>query len=402
MKQVAKVSPKAHPFTHDIEFLAVGVSAKHGKFLLVAKGDKHVVLSVRNLTRQPKEELERFEVLNVDLILPKAQTEFLERAQEAASMEPTFKGATQIGWFDDVFVTPSGVYPQQTKSAYQAPVKGMPKGWSPIQVHLDAKDEDVHSRFRCYGPPYEAKEIYQRCKGNSRLIFAAAFSFVGPICKPFGLRAPGVQPVGDAASGKTVFGIIAGATWGGIPDSTIGFGSAWNGTPNGLEEYAPAHNETLMVLDETSLMPTDEKGCVLSFGEALMGLMQGQGKKRFNSRVVERWSSPLIRTSNFSVYKLLDAERRKNYEAYVDRLIDIPAPNGSSSFFENRHRFKDDDTFGQYLFDLASQNFGHPSRAFLTRFTAELEQDRKGLAAVVAGHVAKYKGATDGITSPTR
>ena len=40
----------------------------------------------------------------------------------------------------------------------------------------------------------------------------------------------------------------------------------------------------------------------LSFGEALMRLMQGQGKKRFNSRVVERWSSPLISTSNFSVF----------------------------------------------------------------------------------------------------
>jgi hypothetical protein len=101
-----------------------------------------------------------------------------------------------------------------------------------------------------------------------------------------------------------------------------------------LEEYPPAHNRTLTVLDETSLMPSDEKGRVLSFGEALMRLMQGQGKKRFNSRIVERWSSPLISTSDFSVFHLLDAERRKNCEAYVDRLIDIPPPDGSWSFFE--------------------------------------------------------------------
>jgi uncharacterized protein (DUF927 family) len=326
MKQITKVSPKTHPFTHEIEFLAVGVSEKRGKFLLVAKGDKHVVLSVRNLRRQPVEELERLEALDVEFILKSAENEFLKRAQEAASMTPTFKVATQIGWFDDLFVTPSGVYP------HQAPVQGMPKGWSQIQVHLEAKDEDVHSRFRCHGSSLQSKEIFRLCKGNSRLMFAAAFSFVGPICKPFGLRAPGVQAVGDAASGKTVFGIIAGATWGGNPDSTIGFGSAWNGTPNGLEEYAPAHHQTLMVLDETSLMPTDEKGRVLSFGEALMRLKQGQGKKRFNSRIVERWSSPLISTSNFSVFHLLDSERRKNYEAYVDRLIDIPPPNGASSF----------------------------------------------------------------------
>ena len=77
-----------------------------------------------------------------------------------------------------------------------------------------------------------------------------------------------------------MLGIIAGATYGGVPDSSLGFGSAWNGTPNGLEEYGPAHNDTLMVLDETSLMPTDQRGRPLAFGEALMRLMQGQGKKR--------------------------------------------------------------------------------------------------------------------------
>jgi len=333
---------------------------------------------------------------NVEFIVPQARNDFLKRAQIAVTMQPTFIVATQIGWFDDVFVTPTGVYPKQES------VKGMPTGWSKIQLHLDAKDEDVHSRFRCYGSPFTSKEIFRLCKGNSRLIFVTALSFVGPICKPFGLRAPGFQAVGDAASGKTVFGIVAGATWGGDPDSSLGFSCAWNGTPNGLEEYPPAHNHTLTVLDETSLMPSDEKGRVLSFGEALMRLRQGQGKKRFNSRVVERWSSPLISTSNLSVFHLLDAQRRKNYGAYLDRLIDIPAPNGSSSFFENRHGFKDDDTFGLHLFELATQNFGHPSRAFLTRFTAELLRNRAGLSAVVAAHVARYKAATEGITSPTR
>jgi hypothetical protein len=127
MKQVTKVSPKTHPFTHEIEFLAVGVSEKRGKFLLVTKGDQHEVLSVRNLGRDPSAELERLEALDVHFLVPKARNDFLHLAQEAARMKPTFKVATQIGWFGDVFVTPSGVYPKQ------APVKGMPKGWARIQ-----------------------------------------------------------------------------------------------------------------------------------------------------------------------------------------------------------------------------------------------------------------------------
>jgi putative DNA primase/helicase len=164
----------------------------------------------------------------------------------------------------------------------------------------------------------------------ARLIFAAADSFVGPCCKPFGLRAPGVQFLGGADTGKTVAAIIAGATFGGVPDSSLGFGSAWNGTPNGLEEYAPAHNDTLMVLDETSLLPNDQKGRPLAFGEALMRLMQGQGKKR-HGLPVDRWSAPLVSTSNVSVYGLLDPKRRENYAAYTDRLMDIPTRKGRNT-----------------------------------------------------------------------
>ena len=108
-------------------------------------------------------------------------------------MEPTFKVATQIGWFDDVFVLPDRVYPPQP------PIKGMPPGWSRILVHLDAKDEDIHSRFHCSGSIKKSQEIFRLCRGNSRLMFAAALSFVGPCCKLFGLRAPGVQSSGGAA-----------------------------------------------------------------------------------------------------------------------------------------------------------------------------------------------------------
>ena len=386
---------KTPPFTDGIEFLAVGRSEKRGKFLLVAKDDKHVVLSVRNLGRDPSAELERLEALDVHLLVPHARQAFLQLAQKAARMEPTFDVATQVGWFDDVFVLPDRVYPPQP------PIKGMPPGWSRILVHLDAKDDDIHSRFRCSGSIKKSQEIFRLCHGNSRLMFAATLSFVGPCCKPFGLRAPAAQAVGDPSSGKTVPGVVGGATYGGLPDSTLGFGSAWNGTPNGLEEYGPALNDTLIVLDETSFMPSDPKGRPLAFGEALMRLMQGQGKKRYGLSV-DRWSAPVFSSSNSSVYALLDPQRRKNYPAYTDRLMDIPTPKGRTSFFENLHGFKDAAAFGKHLFDLATHNYGYPIRVFLARLTSALARDRAGLVEVVAGNVAKYEAAAAGIASPLR
>jgi hypothetical protein len=377
---------------HGIKFLAIGVS-KQGKFLLVGKDDQYVVLSVRHLAREPNAELERLETLDVHLLVPEARRDFLRLAQKAATMEPTFQVATQIGWFDDLFIFPDRVYPPQP------PIKGLPRGWTGILVRLDAKDDEVHSRFHCHGSIKKSQEIFQLCRGNSRLIFAAALSFVGPCCKPFGLRAPGVQFVGPDGSGKTVLGIVAGATYGGVPDSSLGFGSAWSGTPNGLEEYAPALNDTLMVLDETSLLPIDpKKGRPLAFGEALMRSTQGQGKKRYGESV-DRWSVPRISTSNLSVYALLDPQRRKSYGAYTDRLMDIPTPDHGLSQFEDLHGRTDPAKFGKYMFDLATGNFGYPIRVFVDRLTAALAKDREGLTAIVAGNVAKYEAAARGITS---
>jgi hypothetical protein len=317
--------PNASSDLYGIKFLAVGVSQQGDKFLLLAKGDQHLLLSVKNLARDPSAELERLEVLDVHLLLPQTRYTFLGLAQKDATMEPTFQVATRIGWLDDLFVLPDRIYPAQP------PLKGMQRRWSRILVHLDAKDDDIHARFRCHGSMPKSQEIFSLCRGNSRLIFATAFSFVGPCCKPLRLRAPGVQFVGPADTGKTVLAVVAGATYGGIPESSLGFGSAWNGTPNGLEEYGPAHHDTLMVLDETSLLPTDQNGRPLAFGAALMRLMQGQGKKR-HRQTIDRWSVPLISTSNLSVFALLDPQRRRNHGAYTDRLMDIPTPHHSPSF----------------------------------------------------------------------
>jgi hypothetical protein len=132
-----------------------------------------------------------------------------------------------------------------------------------------------------------------------------------------------------------------------------------------------------------------------------MRLTQRQGKKR-HGLSVDRWSVPFISTSNVSVYDLLDHTRMANYQAYTDRLMDVPTPNGRTSFFANLHGRKDAATFGKYLFDLATMNFGYPGRVFLARLTSALAKDRAGLAAVVARNVAKYEAAAAAITSPKR
>jgi hypothetical protein len=133
-----------------IKFLAVGVSEKGGKFLLVGKDDQYVVLSVRNLARDPNTELERLEALDVHLLVPQTRQAFLRRAQEAAKMESTFQVATQIGWFDDLFVLPDRVYPPQP------PIQGMPRGWSTPRTRIFIPAFIVTVRRRSRGRSFDS------------------------------------------------------------------------------------------------------------------------------------------------------------------------------------------------------------------------------------------------------
>jgi hypothetical protein len=91
------------------------------------------------------------EALDIHFLVSPARNAFLRLAQDAAEMEPTFQVVTQIGWFDDLFVLPDRVYPPQP------PIAGMPRGWSRILVHLDAKDEDIHS-------PHFPKPVFGRTR----------------------------------------------------------------------------------------------------------------------------------------------------------------------------------------------------------------------------------------------
>ena len=163
----------------------------------------------------------------------------------------------------------------------QPPMKGIPRGWSRILVHLDAKDEDVHARFQCGGSPQKSQEIFRLCRGNSRLMFAAAFSFA---VSAQTVRAPcSWRPIRrlPPETAKTVAGCHRRCDPpAACPGSSLGFGSAWNGTPNGLEEYGPAHNDTLMVsLDETSHMPTDQKGRPVGVWRGAYAVDAGAGQE---------------------------------------------------------------------------------------------------------------------------
>jgi hypothetical protein len=236
------------------------------------------------------------------------------------------------------------------------------------------------------------------CRGNSRLICGFALGFTGLPCAAFGLEPPGLQFVGEGGLGKTAAARTVTSIWGWdlTPGARLGFGSSWNAKPNALEVIATGCNNTVLFLDEMSQVRADAI-------DAVMRLTQGQGKARYTELHRLLWCTPLLSTSNVSILaimrKLGDAS---NSAAYVDRLMDVPPPDGYDCYFENLHSARDVAEYCAWMDALAEQHHGRVGYTFATEFARALETDRGGYKAFFSGCRDEYIQAAEGIRATGR
>jgi hypothetical protein len=324
--------------------------------------------SVRQLIRQPREELGRLEELGEPLILPAAQAEFLKRAHAEAAKHPTFRVATRVGLFDNEFIFPDGPVPPTAD----------------IEMYLDERQGDVHRNFRCAGTGAGFKELLDLCEGNTRVICGFGLPFSGLPCAAFGLDPPGLQFVAPGGWGKTPAARIVSSLFGWDSSARLGFGSSWNTKPAALDVMAAGCNNTLLFLDEMS----QAKAASV---DNVMRLMQGQGMGRYTELHRLVWCTPLLSTSNVSLISLM---KRLGIEfdlaALIDRLPDVPAPDGCGCYFEDLHGSRDVGEFCARLDSLAEKNHGRVGRAYASRFVRELRSDRAGLRAMFFEHREYY------------
>src|ERR1019366_5447930 len=112
------------------------------------------------------------------------------------------------------------------------------------------------AKYRCRGTLKDWKNnIGDLCKENSRLMFAASLACVGPVLRfVTGPRSGGFQISGKGETGKTTAAMVAGSLWGchlSPERREKGFAESWHTTAGKVEITALAHNETLLILDET-------------------------------------------------------------------------------------------------------------------------------------------------------
>ena len=133
-----------------------------------------------------------------------------------------------------------------------------------------------------------------------------------------------------------------------------------------------------------------------------MMVAHGHATARYTELTRQTWSVPLLTNSNKSLLAILLQLEFEFDAAYVDRLPDIPPPDGCSCFFEDLHGSRDVAEYEARLRARADRHHGWAGWHYGKRFEQALDADRDELQAFFDAAREEYRRAAAGITSSWR
>jgi putative DNA primase/helicase len=245
-----------------------------------------------------------------------AKNELLNRLQNRKPEEPGFKVATRLGWNGSVFVFPDEIVGTPGK---------------PLETSFRDLDAQILAKYRCLGTLEEWHDnIGALCLGNSRLMFALALACTGPVLRFLpGDKSGGFQFVGPGETGKTACAMVAGSFWGCHlgEHKERGFCETWHTTAGKLEHTALAHNDTVLLLDETKLAGDTDKKRGQTVIDVTFRLSEGNERQRLtNVGSIRAWRFYFLSTSNLSLAELAQVAGRTASDAEFGRLTDRRRP----------------------------------------------------------------------------
>ena len=246
-----------------------------------------------------------------------------------------------LGWVEGAFVLPSG------------DVVGNPD--EPVRFSGGV----ANTRTRATKGTLEGWKDGVACYavGNTRLAFAIASAFAGPLLdlvRPDG--GGGFNLLGASSRGKTTVLECAASVWE-RPDPL----TTWRATGNGLEGIAAARNDGFLALDELSQVDPKEAGSVAYL--LANGSAKARATKEGAARSMRQWRLIFLSSGEQGLEdKMLEAGGRTRAGQEV-RVPDIPCP--PDGMFINAHGFPSFGVLAETLKANARKNFGHAARAFI-------------------------------------
>ena len=229
-------------------------------------------------------------------------------------------------------------------------------------------ESPIENTFRTKGTPEQWRDrVGALCVGNSRLAFAVACAFAGPLMRPAGMESGGFHYRGDSSSGKTTALKLAASVWGGAS-----YLQRWRSTDNALEATAAQHSDGLLILDE--LAQVDPK----TAGECAYMLANEQGKARAtrggSPRARQSWRLLFLSAGELGLADHMAEGQKRTRTGQEVRMVDIPADAGCGlGAFENLHGHDGGSNFSRHLTGQAASVYGATGRAWLEHLTSHAD-----------------------------
>lgn len=190
-------SQKPDPTSH-VEILGKGAS-KHGhRFIkLSVKGiEKPVIVRIDNFDRNTI--CQRINQDGADLITLTSQNKLMKRIEDYPR-QTSFEVAEEIGLFEDCFILPDCTIPPLRDG---------------VEICLNDIPVETRSKYKCAGTPKGWQELAKYAIGNTRMMFAFALNFVGPVSVIWPRQSVAFQFTGPRGSGKSAIAAVSTSTWG--------------------------------------------------------------------------------------------------------------------------------------------------------------------------------------------
>jgi len=310
-----------------------------------------------------------------------ARNQLLRQLDERKPKASKFKVVTRLGWNSGAFVLPDKII-------------GQPKDrLEPSFRHLD---QPLLAKYRVKGTLKEWQtKIGKLCRGNSRLMFCASLGVTGPILPLVsGPHSGGFQLFGKAESGKTAAAMVTGSIWGchRAPERREnGFAENWHTTAGKVELTALAHNETVLILDETKRAGHTAKERAQVVLDVSFNLAENVEKERLtNVGSVRGWRLYFLSTSNYSLDKLAQFGGIEIDDAERGRFVDIPTPTSGHGIYEDLHQFPNGQKFTDALKIRCRSYCGTVGREFVRRLVQDRTRDAPALKRFLKRQRAAY------------
>jgi len=197
------------------------------------------------------------------------------------------------------------------------------------------------------------------CVGNSRLVFAVACAFAGPLLRPASMESGGFHLRGDSSSGKTTALRLAASVNGGPS-----YMQRWRTTDNALEATAAQHCDALLILDELSQVD----GKVAGECAYMLANEQSKGRSTRASALRPRltWRLLFLSSGELGLADHMAEGMKRTRTGQEVRMADIPADAGvGMGAFQNIHGHDSAAAFASHLTREAQAVYGAPGLAFI-------------------------------------